>query len=69
MLPGIRGIRLTVLRVDAKSKYDDANPVDHRERVVGYLEQRGLGRDAGAATQQRRRLAVIGDWQTHRRRP
>ena len=30
MLPGIRGVRLTVLRVDAKFKYDDANPVGHR---------------------------------------
>jgi len=62
MLPGIRGVRLTVLRVDAKFKYDDANPVEHRERVVGYLEQRGRGFDAGAARQQRRRLAEIGEW-------
>jgi transcriptional regulator len=68
MLPGIRGIRLTVLRVDAKFKYDDPNPVDHRERVIGYLEQRSKGLDTGAARQQRRRLAAIGDWQTHRRR-
>jgi len=66
MLPGIRGVRLTVLRVDAKFKYDDSNPVDHRERVIGYLEQRGHGLDAGAATQQRRRLAAISDWRTHR---
>ena len=69
MLPGIRGVRLTVLRVDAKFKYDDSNPVDHRERVIGYLEQRGLRLDAGTARQQRRRLAAIGDWQTHRGRP
>jgi transcriptional regulator len=62
MLPGIRGIRLTVLRVDAKFKYDDANPVEHRERVVGHLEQRSHGLDSGAATQQRRRLAAIGEW-------
>ena len=66
MLPGIRGVRLAVLRVDAKFKYDDANPVDHRERVIGHLEQRDHGLDAGAAAQQRRRLAAIGDWQTHR---
>ena len=66
MLPGIRGVRLAVLRVDAKFKYDDANPVDHRERVIGYLEERGHGLDAGAAKQQRRRLAAIGDWRTHR---
>jgi transcriptional regulator len=66
MLPGIRGIRLTVLRVDAKFKYDDANPVEHRERVVGHLEQRCQGLDSGAATQQRRRLAAIGEWQNRR---
>ena len=40
MLSGIRGVRLPVLRVDAKFKYDDANPVDHRERVIDHLEQR-----------------------------
>lgn len=69
MLPGIRGVRLAVLRVDAKFKYDDANPVEHRERVIGNLEHRGRGLDAGAAKQQRRRLSAIGDWQTSRRRP
>jgi transcriptional regulator len=69
MLPGIRGVRLTVLRVEAKFKYDDHNPVEHRERVIDHLEQRGHGLDAGAAAQQRRRLAAIGDWQTHRDRP
>ena len=66
MLPSIRGVRLAVLRVDAKFKYDDHKPVEHRERVSSRLEQRGHGLDAGAATQQRRRLAAIGDWQTHR---
>ena len=68
MLSGIRGVRLSVLRVDAKFKYDDANPVEHRERVVNNLEQRGHGLDAGAAAQQRRRLAAIGDWRTNRDR-
>jgi transcriptional regulator len=68
MLPGIRGVRLAVLRVDAKFKYDDANPVDHRERVIGYLGERGRGLDAGAARQQQRRLAAIGDWQANRTR-
>lgn len=66
MLPGIRGLRLQVLRVEAKFKYDDANPVEHRERVIGYLEDRNHGLDAGAATQQRRRLAEIGDWKSFR---
>jgi transcriptional regulator len=66
MLPGIRGVRLEVLRVEAKFKYDDANPVDHRERVVGHLAQRAHGLDAGAAAQQRRRLAAIGEWRARR---
>jgi transcriptional regulator len=64
MLSGIRGVRLSVLRVEAKFKYDDANPVEHRERVVGYLEARHHGFDEGAARQQRRRLAAIGDWRS-----
>jgi transcriptional regulator len=66
MLSGIRGVRLTVLRVDAKFKYDDANPVEHRKRVINNLEQRRHGLDAGAAAQQRRRLAAIGDWRPNR---
>ena len=69
MLVGIRNIRLNVVRVEAKFKYDDANPVEHRERVIGYLEERNLGLDVGAATQQRRRLAAIGDWRRRRERP
>jgi transcriptional regulator len=66
MLPGIRGVRLQVLRVDAKFKYDDSNPVEHRQRVIARLEQRGHGLDAGAAAQQRRRLAAIGQWRAQR---
>jgi transcriptional regulator len=65
MLPGIRGLRLAVQRVEAKFKYDDANPVEHRERVINHLEQRAHGLDTRAATQQRRRLNALGDWQTH----
>jgi transcriptional regulator len=66
MLAGIRGVRLAILRVEAKFKYDDANPVDHRERVAGHLDERDNGLDTGAAAQQRRRVAAIGDWKTHR---
>lgn len=66
MLPGIRGVRLAVQRVEAKFKYDDSNPVDHRQRVIGHLEERNHGLDAGAAAQQRRRLGVIGDWRARR---
>ena len=68
MLPGIRGVRLTVLRVDAKFKYDDHNLVEHRQSVIGHLEQRGRGLDVGAAAQQHRRLTAIGGWKTRRER-
>lgn len=68
MLTGIRGVRLVVQRVDAKFKYDDAKPVGHRERVIAQLETRGRGLDAGAAAQQRRRLAAIGDRRNRRGR-
>lgn len=64
MLPGIRGVRLTVLRVEAKFKYDDDKPVEHRERVITRLEERAEGLDAGAAERQRRRLAALGDWRS-----
>lgn len=64
MLSGIRGIRLTVVRVDAKFKYDDHHPVDDRERVSDNLQERSHGLDTGAAAQQQRRLGAIGDWRT-----
>lgn len=63
MLPGIRGLRLEVLSVEAKFKYDDQKPVTHRERIIDKLEHRGRGVDGGAAAQQRRRLDAIGEWQ------
>lgn len=69
MLSGIRGIRLQILGVDAKFKYDDANPVDHRARVSDRLDERDHALDRGAATQQRRRLRRIGDWKSHPDRP
>jgi transcriptional regulator len=68
MLSGIRGVRLQVLRVEAKFKYDDANPVEHRRRVIGLLEHRDHGLDKRAAAQQRRRLGAIGDWRTRQDR-
>jgi transcriptional regulator len=66
MLAGIRGLRLAVSRVEAKFKYDDSNPVEHRQRVSGYLDERHRGLDRGAAGQQRRRVDAIGDWKTRR---
>jgi transcriptional regulator len=68
MLPGIRGVRLKVIHVDAKFKYDDHNPVAHRERVIGRLQNRDHGLDQAVAVQQQRRLDAIGDWRTHRTR-
>lgn len=63
MLSGIRGLRLAVLRVDAKFKYDDHKPVEHRRRVSDHLEERGRALDHSAALQQRRRLDAVGQWQ------
>jgi hypothetical protein len=68
MLPGIRGLRLTVIRLEAEFKYDESNPVEHRQHVIGRLEKRDRGLDTDAAAQQRRRLAAIGDCKTHRHR-
>jgi transcriptional regulator len=62
MLPGIRGLRLRILRVLAKFKYDDHNPEDHRVRVSESLDERGELHDPGAAAQQRRRLESRGEW-------
>ena len=45
MLSGLRGVRLAVLRVDAKFTCDVHNPTDHRERVTAHLQERGHGLD------------------------
>lgn len=66
MLAGIRGVRLTVVRVEAKFTYDDHNPVEHRERVIANLAERDQWTDKGAAEQQRRRLDTLGEWRTAR---
>lgn len=62
LLPGIRGLRLTIIEVVAKFKYDDHKPIEHRSRVSQLLVQRGGLQDAGAARQQTRRLAERGEW-------
>ena len=62
MLSGIRGLRLDIVEQVAKFKYDDHNPVDHRQRVTANLTERGQQHDHGAATQQSRRLAERGPW-------
>lgn len=62
MLTGIRGLHLDILEVEAKFKFDDAKPVEFRQRVPRSLQLRSHGLDASAATQQRRRLNAIGEW-------
>ncbi|MEX2289389.1 MAG: FMN-binding negative transcriptional regulator [Mycobacteriales bacterium] len=56
MLAGIRALRLHVVDVRAKYKFDDHKPARHRRDVARRLQQRALGRDRGAADQQLRRL-------------
>ncbi|MFH8974325.1 FMN-binding negative transcriptional regulator [Streptomyces sp. NPDC017890] len=63
MLPGIRGLRLEVVEVRAKFKYDDHKPVEHRTAVADRLTERGQGLDVSTARQQLRRLGRIGPWQ------
>ncbi|WP_033220929.1 FMN-binding negative transcriptional regulator [Kitasatospora phosalacinea] len=62
MLSGIRGLRLEVVDVRAKFKYDDEEPVALRSAAAGRLTARGQGLDLAAADQQLRRLDRIGTW-------
>lgn len=48
LLPGIRGLRLHILDVVAKFKFDDHKSVEHRLAVAERLQQRGQGHDDGA---------------------
>lgn len=56
MLSAIRGLRLHVVEVRAKFKYDDHKPAEFRRLVADRLAERDQGRDAGARRQQLRRL-------------
>jgi transcriptional regulator len=56
LLPGIRGLRLHVVDVVAKFKFDDHKSAEHRLAVADRLQQRGQGHDHGARAQQLRRL-------------
>lgn len=62
MLSGIRGLRLEIVGVEAKFKYDDHKPLEQRARVNEALEGRGRGLDAATAAQQRRRASALGEW-------
>ncbi|GAA2156372.1 FMN-binding negative transcriptional regulator [Kitasatospora kazusensis] len=57
-LSGIRGLRLTVRRVDAKFKYDDKLPADQQAAMADRLAERSQGLDAGARAQLLRRNAL-----------
>ncbi|MCK2214319.1 FMN-binding negative transcriptional regulator [Actinomadura sp. ATCC 31491] len=61
MLSAIRGLRLQVVGVRAKFKYDDHKPAALRERVADGLAARDLPGDAGARAQQLRRMAARQD--------
>ena len=67
MMTIIRGIRLKIVGVDAKFKYDDHKPVAFREAMIERLRLRNTHQDAGAATQQARRLSEIGEWSEFRK--
>jgi transcriptional regulator len=56
LLSGIRGLRLHVVGVTAKFKYDDRKPHEHRTQVAEQLQQRATGRNLAARAQQLRRL-------------
>ncbi len=56
LLPGIRGLRLHVVDVVAKFKFDDHKSAEHRLAVADRLQQRDQGRDRGARAEQLRRL-------------
>lgn len=56
LLPAIRGLRLRIVEVTAKFKYDDHKPAEHRQHVAAQLQQRDHGRDLAARAQQLRRL-------------
>lgn len=67
MLGAIRALELEIVEVSAKFKYDDQKPVELRDAVSAALIERDHGLDRAAASQQRRRLALLGAWRTHAR--
>ncbi|MDE2591843.1 MAG: FMN-binding negative transcriptional regulator [Actinomycetales bacterium] len=62
MLSAIFGVKFAIKSVEAKFKYDDHKSTDFRQRIAERLFNRNSHSDAGAATQQQRRLDEIGDW-------
>jgi transcriptional regulator len=56
LLPGIRGVELTIVDVRAKFKYDDKKPAE-QPGIAAKLTERATGRDISTAAQQLRRHA------------
>ena len=54
MLPGIRGVELTIHGIRAKFKYDDKKPAEQTD-IAEKLRERATGRDIATAAQQLRR--------------
>lgn len=65
MLKGIRAVRLEILSVEAKFKFDDHKPTEFRVNVAKNLEERNTYLDSQAATTQRSRLEAIGEWKNN----
>ena len=66
MMTIIRGVRLKIVSVDAKFKYDDHKSLQFRQAMIERLRDRNTHQDAGAAAQQSRRLGLIGEWSEFR---
>lgn len=58
LLPGIRGLRLTVTDVQAKIKVGGNADHAHRSRVLAGLRERGLSQDSAAAVHLLRRTPL-----------
>jgi transcriptional regulator len=61
MLPGIRGLRLQIVGVNAKFKYDDHKPLELRKETGVHLAERAGARDVAARAAQQRRVAELGE--------
>lgn len=59
LLSGIRGVRLSVVEVLAKFKFDDHKPQALRESINERLRERGGERDLSASSEQLRRLELM----------
>jgi transcriptional regulator len=60
LLPGIRGIELTVTNATAKFKYGGNKTAEHRSRIAVHLEERDAPFDRAAAGHVRDRLTQPG---------